>query len=42
MLRMYDVKIGLLRKKCDGFDDFFDVTKCLKQIEISDLLHICV
>ena len=26
------------RKKI-GFDDSFDVTKCLQQIEISDILH---
>ena len=24
-----------------GFDDSFDVTKCLQQIEKSDLLHVC-
>ena len=24
-----------------GFDDFFDVTKCLQQIEMPDLLHMC-
>ena len=24
-----------------GFDDSFDVTKCLHQIEIPDLLHMC-
>ena len=24
-----------------GFDDSFDVTKCLQQIEMSDLLHVC-
>ena len=29
-----------LRKKI-GFDDSFDVTKCLQQIEMPDLLHVC-
>ena len=24
-----------------GFDDSFDVTKCLQQIEMLDLLHVC-
>ena len=24
-----------------GFDDSFDVTKCLQQIEMPDLLHVC-
>ena len=28
------------RKKI-GLDDSFDVTKCLQQIEIPDLLHVC-
>ena len=28
------------RKKI-GFDDSLDVTKCLLQIEIFDLLHMC-
>ena len=32
-------KLGLFRKKI-GFDDSFDVTKCLQQIEISYLLHM--
>ena len=25
----------------NGLDDSFDVTKCLQQIEMSDLLHVC-
>ena len=41
MLRMYDVKKGLFREKKIGFDDSFDATKCLQQIEIPDLLHMC-
>ena len=32
-------KLGLFRKKT-GFDDSIDVTKCLKQIEIPELLHM--
>ena len=34
-------KIGLLRQKKIGFDDSVDVTKCLRQIKIADLLHMC-
>ena len=42
MLRTYDVnKVFFRRKKKIGFDDSFDVTKCLQQIEMPDLLHIC-
>ena len=40
MLRMFDVKKGLFRKK-PGFDDISDVTKCLQQIELPDFLHMC-
>ena len=40
-LRMYDVKKVFFRRKKIGFDDFFDVTKCLQPIEIPDLLHMC-
>ena len=36
-LRAYDVSKVFFRKK---FDDSFDVTKCLQQIEMPDLLHI--
>ena len=28
------------KKKKIGFDDSFDVTKCLQQIEVPDLLHM--
>ena len=31
---------GLFRKKI-GFDDSVDVTKCLEQIEMPELLHMC-
>ena len=39
-LRTYDVKKVIFQKK-NEFHDSFDVTKCLKQIGIPDLLHIC-
>ena len=39
-LRTYDVNKVFFLKKI-GFDDSFDVTKCLQQIEIPDLLHVC-
>ena len=39
-LRTYDVNKVFFRKKI-GFDDYFDVSKCLQQIKISDLLHVC-
>ena len=32
--------IVLFRKKIE-FDDSFDVTKCIQQIEMPDSLHIC-
>ena len=38
-LRTYVVNKVFLRKKI-GFDDSFDVVKCLQQIEIPDLLHM--
>ena len=38
-LRTYDINEVFFRKKI-GFDDSIDVTKCLKQIEMSDLLHM--
>ena len=38
MLRKYDVNKVFSEKKI-GFYDSFDVTKCLQQIEIPDLLH---
>ena len=34
-------KINRSLPKKIGFDDSFDVTKCLQQIEIPDLLHMC-
>ena len=34
-------KQGLFSEKKIGFDDSFEITKCLEQIEISDLLHVC-
>ena len=39
-LRTYDV-IKLKKKKKIEFDDSFDVTKFLQQIEMPDLLHVC-
>ena len=33
-------KQGLFQEKI-GFNDSFDVTKCLQQIEMPDLLHVC-
>ena len=43
MLRTYDVYTiqGLFPKKKIGVDDSIDVTKCLQQIEMPDLLHVC-
>ena len=38
-LRTYDVNKAISEKKI-GFDDSFDVTKCLQQIEMPDLLHV--
>ena len=34
-------KIGILREKKIGFDFSFDVTKCLQQIGMPDLLYMC-
>ena len=34
-------KIGTFRKKNIGYGDSFDVIKCLQQIEIPNLLHMC-
>ena len=39
-LRTYDVNKVFFRKKKIEFDDSFDVTKCLQQIDMSDLLHV--
>ena len=38
-LRTNDENKVFFQKK--GFDDSFDVTKCLQQIEKPDLLHVC-
>ena len=40
MLRTYDTKLVISKKKV-RFDDPFDVTKCLQQIEMLNVLHIC-
>ena len=39
-LRTNDENKVFFRKKI-GFDDSFDVTKCLQQIEMPNLLHVC-
>ena len=39
-LRKNDENKVFFRKKIE-YDDSFDVTKCLQQIEMSDLLHVC-
>ena len=39
MLRTNDENKDFFRKKIE-FDDYFDVTKCLQQIEMPDLLHV--
>ena len=41
MVRKYEVKQVCSGKKI-GFDDSFDVTNCLQQIKILDLLHMCL
>ena len=40
MLRTYKGKLILLKNNFE-FDDTFDVTKCLKQIDLPDLFHMC-
>ena len=40
-LRTYDVNKVFFSEKKIGFDDSFDVTNCLQQIEMPDLLHVC-
>ena len=40
MLRTYVVNLSFSREKI-GFEDSIDVTKCLQQIEIRNLLHMC-
>ena len=39
-LRTNDENKVFFRKEI-GFDDSFDVTECLQQIEMPDLLHMC-
>ena len=39
-LRKYDVNKVFFRKKI-GFDNSFDVRKCLQQIEMPNYLHVC-
>ena len=39
-LRTHDVNKFFFRKEIE-IDDSFDVTKCLQQIEMPDLLHAC-
>ena len=34
-------KTKVFSDKKIGFDDSFDVTKCLQQIEMPDLLQVC-
>ena len=41
-LRTYDVNKVFFREKKIEFDDSFDVIKCLQQIEMPDLLHLCI
>ena len=37
MLRTFDVEYDFFREKKIGFDNSFDVTRCIQQIEIPDL-----
>ena len=39
MLHTYDAK-QVFSEKIIGFHDSFDVTKCLQQIEMPELLHM--
>ena len=39
-LRTYDVNKSPFLKKI-GFDDSINVTKCLQQIKMPELLHMC-
>ena len=39
-LRTYDVNKAFFRKKIEFYDSF-DVTKCLQQVEIYDLIRVC-
>ena len=40
-LRTYDVNKVFFQKKKIEFDNSFDVTECLEQIENPDLPHVC-
>ena len=40
MVRTSEIK-NVFSEKKSGFDDSFDVTKCIKQPEMPDLLHMC-
>ena len=40
-LRTNDENKVFFQKKKIGYDDSFDVTKCLQQIKKHDLLHVC-
>ena len=40
-LRTNDENKVFFREKKIGFDVSFDVTKCIQQIEMSDLLNVC-
>merc|ERR1740128_494915 len=35
------IKTRSFDEKKIGFDDSFDVTKCLQQIKMPDLFHVC-
>ena len=35
------IKTRSFSEKKIGYDDSFDVTKCLQQIEMPDSLHVC-
>ena len=39
-LRKYDVNKVFFRQKKIGFDDIFNIAKCLQQIGDPDLLHM--
>ena len=40
-LRTNDENWDFFREKKIGFNESFDVTKCLQQIEITDILNMC-
>ena len=41
ILRTNEVKYVFSEENKIGFDYSFDVTKCLQQLEIPDLFHMC-